>query len=213
MEWRLRHEFLTYPTTLEDIVYTQDYCDCSYRVFFEGALLVVKALLIIFGFFLAYESRNVQYQYLTDSRYTSFAMFVVVGVFVFFGIPAGGMYFVTNVRELFIPSYVFMNLLVVLATTGGLLTLFIPRFIALAQGKETLLPPQQQVDDVDVDGVEMGVSTIQCSSVQPETSFSETAKSAEAENGSSASSDSGNATLGADGDSRRPSIQTSSNGV
>ena len=35
----------------------------------------------------------------------------------------------------------------------------------------------------------------------------------EAENGSSASSDSGNATLGADGDSRRPSIQTSTNGM
>ena len=51
--------------------------------------------------------------------------------------------------------------------------------MALAQGKETLLPPQKQGDDVDVDGVEMGTSTILSASVQPpETSFTEAAKSA-----------------------------------
>ena len=124
--WRLRHAIYSYPPTPEDIILSQDYCECESRVLFEGALLVMKALLIIFGFFLAYESRNVQYMHLTDSRYTSYAMFVVVSVFVVLGIPTGVLYFVMRI-DTYIWSYVFTNLLVILATTGGLLALFIPR--------------------------------------------------------------------------------------
>ena len=53
-------------------------CKCDHFGYLIGALYVYKGLLVVFGLFLAYESRNVKYFYINDSRFVSITMYIVV---------------------------------------------------------------------------------------------------------------------------------------
>ena len=53
-------------------------CQCDNFGFLIGALYIYKGAVSICGLFLAYESRNVKYFYINDSRFVSITMYIVV---------------------------------------------------------------------------------------------------------------------------------------
>ena len=82
-----------------------------------------KGLLVVFGLFLAYESRNVKYFYINDSRFVSIAMYIVV---ILIGISAPLSLVLAD--KLFIdPAYLVAILMIVTACMCCLLFLFIPK--------------------------------------------------------------------------------------
>ena len=98
-------------------------CVCDNFNYLIGALYVYKGLLVVFGLFLAYESRNVKYYYINDSRFTSIAVYIVV-IVVGIGAPLS----LVLSEHLFIdPAYSLTVLMVILATMACLLILFIPK--------------------------------------------------------------------------------------
>ena len=82
-----------------------------------------KGLLVIFGLFLAYESRNVKYKYLNDSRFVSVAMYLVV---ILIGITAP-LSLVLSTQFFIDAAYGLSVFMVVLAVLCCLLILFIPK--------------------------------------------------------------------------------------
>lgn len=82
-----------------------------------------KGLLVIFGLFLAYESRNVKYLYLNDSRFVSVAMYLVV---ILIGITAP-LSLVLSTQFFIDAAYGLSVFMVVLAVLCCLLVLFIPK--------------------------------------------------------------------------------------
>lgn len=98
-------------------------CDCRSFNYLIGALYVYKGLLVVFGLFLAYESRNVKYYYINDSRFVSIAMYIVVIV-----VGIGAPLTLVLSQHLFInPAYALAVLMVIMATMSCLLILFIPK--------------------------------------------------------------------------------------
>ena len=88
-----------------------------------GALYFYKGLVVVFGLFLAYETRNVKYYYINDSRFVSIAMYIVV-IVVGIGAPLS----LVLSQHLFIgPAYALTVLMVIMATMSCLLILFIPK--------------------------------------------------------------------------------------
>ena len=62
----------------EDLTLQYEICKCDHFGFLIGALYIYKGLLTICGLFLAYESRNIKYFYINDSRFVSITMYIVV---------------------------------------------------------------------------------------------------------------------------------------
>ena len=62
----------------DDRTLQYEICKCDQFAFLIGALYIYKGLLVIGGLFLAYESRNVKYFYINDSRFVSITMYIVV---------------------------------------------------------------------------------------------------------------------------------------
>lgn len=98
-------------------------CECKNFGYLIGALYVYKGLLVVFGLFLAYESRNVKYKYINDSRFVSIAMYIVV-IVVGIGAPLS---LVLSVHFFIDPAYALAVFMVILATMSCLLILFIPK--------------------------------------------------------------------------------------
>ena len=98
-------------------------CDCKNFNYLMGALYFYKGLVVVFGLFLAYETRNVKYYYINDSHFVSIAMYIVV-IVVGIGAPPT----LVLSQHLFIgPAYALTVLIVIMATMSCLLILFIPK--------------------------------------------------------------------------------------
>ena len=107
----------------KDTLDVYEKCECDNFNYLIGALYVYKGLLVVFGLFLAYESRNVKYYFINDSRFVSIAMYIVV-IIVGIGAPLS----LVLSEHLFIdPAYALAVLMVILATMSCLLILFIPK--------------------------------------------------------------------------------------
>ena len=106
-----------------DTVEVYEVCRCDNFGYLIGALYVYKGLLVVFGLFLAYESRNVKYVYINDSRFISIAMYIVV-IVVGIGAPLS---LVLSVHFFINPAYGLAVFMVILATMSCLLILFIPK--------------------------------------------------------------------------------------
>ena len=81
----------------------------------------------MFGLFLAYESRNVKYLYINDSRFVSIAMYIVI-ILIGIGAPLSlvlAVYFLIN------EAYALAVFMVVAACMACLLTLYIPKVQSL----------------------------------------------------------------------------------
>ena len=101
-------------------------CFCENYPYLIGALYVYKGLLVVFGLFLAYESRNVKYYYINDSRFVSIAMYIVV-ILVGIGAPLSlvlAVHFFTDA------AYSLAIVMVIASSLSCMLILFIPKVIS-----------------------------------------------------------------------------------
>ena len=71
-------QILIFLRHTQDLTLEFEICKCDHFGFLIGALYLYKGLLTICGLFLAYESRNVKYFYINDSRFVSITMYIVV---------------------------------------------------------------------------------------------------------------------------------------
>ena len=98
-------------------------CDCDNFSYLIGVLYVYKGLLVVFGLFLAYESRNVKYQYINDSRFVSISMYIVV-ILIVISAPVSPVLADRNIVD---PSYIVAVSMIVIACVSCLLILYIPK--------------------------------------------------------------------------------------
>ena len=107
----------------EDTLEVYEKCDCENFNYLIGAVYVYKGLLVIFGLFLAYESRNVKYYYINDSRFVSISMYIVV-IVVGIGAPLS---LVLSEHRVVDPAYALAVITIIVATLSCLLILFVPK--------------------------------------------------------------------------------------
>ena len=101
-------------------------CECDNFGYLIGALYVYKGLQVIFGLFLAYESRNVKYHYINDSRFVSIAMYIVV-ILVGIGAPLS----LVLAEHFFIdPAYGLAVSMIIAACMSCLLFIHVPKVSA-----------------------------------------------------------------------------------
>ena len=98
-------------------------CHCDNYGYLIGALYVYKGLLVVFGLFLAYESRNVKYFYINDSRFVSITMYIVV-ILVGIGAPLS---LVLAVHYFIDAAYALAVFMIVGACMSCLLILYVPK--------------------------------------------------------------------------------------
>lgn len=101
-------------------------CYCDNFGYLIGALYVYKGLLVVFGLFLAYESRNVKYFYINDSRFVSITMYIVV-ILVGIGAPLS---LVLAVHYFIDSAYGLTVFTITAACISCLLILYIPKVYA-----------------------------------------------------------------------------------
>ena len=68
---------LTQVQDFGDIQLRYEFCTCDKFSYLIGALFVFKGLIVLCGLFLAYETRNVNYKHINDTKYVSIATYVV----------------------------------------------------------------------------------------------------------------------------------------
>ena len=110
-------------TTSEDTTLEYEKCSCEYFPYFVGTLYVYKGLLVVFGLFLAYESRNVKYFFINDSRFVSIATYfvvIIIGISAPLSLVLAEQYFID-------PAYGLSVSMIVLACTICLLVLYVPK--------------------------------------------------------------------------------------
>ena len=111
---------------MNDVDNYHEVCECNNYAYLIGALYVYKGLLVVFGLFLAYESRNVKYYYINDSRFVSIAMYIVV-ILVGIGAPLSlvlAVHFFTDA------AYSLAIFMVVASSLSCMLIIFIPKVMA-----------------------------------------------------------------------------------
>ena len=84
-----------------------------------------KTLLALFGLFLAYESRNVKYIYINDSRFVSITMYIVV-ILVGIGAPLSLVLADDSIHDID-AAYALSVITIVGSCMSCLLTLTIPK--------------------------------------------------------------------------------------
>ncbi len=100
-------------------------CYSEYFGYLIGALYVYKGLLVVFGLFLAYESRNVKYIKINDSRFVSIAMYIVV-ILIGIGAPLS---LVLSLHHFVDPAYGLSVFMIVASSLSCLLIVHIPKVI------------------------------------------------------------------------------------
>ncbi len=61
---------MTNPDAEVYVVPVVEFCTSSYQLYFSVAIYGVKAVLLTFGVFLAWETRNIKVSELNDSRFS-----------------------------------------------------------------------------------------------------------------------------------------------
>lgn len=102
-------------------------CTCRYKTYFMAILFAYKGILLLFGLFLAWETRNVTIPALNDSKYIGMSVYNVVVLAIIGAIVAialdGSMYYEA--------PYAISSLCLIVCTTVTLLLVFVPKVIFL----------------------------------------------------------------------------------
>ena len=108
---------------LGDVEGQYEYCSCDKYNYLIGSLYIIKGFVVLFGLFLAYETRSVSYKYINDFKYVRIATYVVV-IMVGICAPMSLLF----AQQWFINSaYSISVLLINTACVSCLLILFIPK--------------------------------------------------------------------------------------
>ncbi|XP_072045198.1 gamma-aminobutyric acid type B receptor subunit 2-like [Amphiura filiformis] len=102
-----------------------NYCSCNNMLYFFSALCVYKGLLLIFGTFLAWETRKVAIPALNDSKYIGMSVYNVV---ILSSIGAAVSLIIYDDPPLL---FIFTGTLVIFCTTVTLIVIFVPKVISV----------------------------------------------------------------------------------
>ncbi|XP_070200944.1 gamma-aminobutyric acid type B receptor subunit 2-like, partial [Littorina saxatilis] len=97
-------------------------CTCEHEVYWLGAMLVYKGLLLLFGLFLAWGTRSIQVPALNDSKYIGMSVYNLAVICVV-GVPVG---FLIN-DEYFVGNYIISSVFIIVAVTITLCFVFVPK--------------------------------------------------------------------------------------
>lgn len=98
-----------------------EYCDCQHKTIWFGVLFATKGLLLLFGVFLAWETRHVKIPALNDSRYVGMSVYNVVILSVI-GVPAALM--IEHAQN---TTFALTAVFILFCTTVTLCLVFIPK--------------------------------------------------------------------------------------
>lgn len=98
-----------------------EYCDCNHKTIWYGVLFATKGLLLLFGVFLAWETRHVKIPALNDSRYVGMSVYNVVILSVV-GVPAALM-----IEKQQNATFALTAVFVLFCTTVTLCLVFVPK--------------------------------------------------------------------------------------
>ncbi|KAJ8044811.1 Gamma-aminobutyric acid type B receptor subunit 2 [Holothuria leucospilota] len=128
------------------------YCTSDHQEYWEGALYGYKALLLIFGVFLAWETRKVNIPALNDSKLIGLCVYNVV---LLSAISVGVKLVLTTDPSM---SFLFTSGILIFATTVVLGIIFIPKMISVIQYPEgkpvTTMKPMTNTGAGTTDGSE-----------------------------------------------------------
>ncbi|KAL5484018.1 hypothetical protein EMCRGX_G020445 [Ephydatia muelleri] len=150
--WPFSRDIINKTDTNDNLIQHIEHCSCSNFTYLIGALYVYKGLLVVFGLFLAYESRNVKYFYINDSRFVTIAMYIVV---ILVGIGATISLVLTQ-NWFGDPAYSLAVSMVIAACLSCLLILYVPKFIYMAKGMDTMVVENMKEEVVTAEGLQMG---------------------------------------------------------
>uniref|UniRef100_A0A1X7U648 G-protein coupled receptors family 3 profile domain-containing protein n=1 Tax=Amphimedon queenslandica TaxID=400682 RepID=A0A1X7U648_AMPQE len=161
--FRFSHRIYEEDNEAENAIRKHEYCYCDNFSYLVGSLYVYKGLLVVFGLFLAYESRNVKYTFINDSRFVSIAMYIVV---VLIAISAPLSLVLADQHFIIDPSYAIAVLLIFITCMSCLMILYIPKFYYLAKGADTMVPSSKNEAFLPVDNLQLGHTDVNPEDVQ-----------------------------------------------
>ncbi|XP_068205833.1 gamma-aminobutyric acid type B receptor subunit 2 isoform X7 [Palaemon carinicauda] len=120
------------PYMREDILVIpeNEYCKSSKISVFIGCIYAYKGLLMVFGCFLAWETRHVSIPALNDSKYIGFSVYNVVIMCV---ISAPISYVLSDKQDV---CYLIISIFIIFCTTGTLCLVFGPKIIELRRNPQ-----------------------------------------------------------------------------
>ncbi|XP_049807072.1 gamma-aminobutyric acid type B receptor subunit 2 [Schistocerca nitens] len=116
------------------IVPENEYCQSERMTVFVGSIYAYKGLLMIFGAFLAWETRHVSIPALNDSKYVGMSVYNVV----IMCIMGAAISFVLSDKQ--DASFIIISVFIIFCTTGTLCLVFVPKLIELKRN------PQGSID-------------------------------------------------------------------
>ncbi|XP_065572000.1 gamma-aminobutyric acid type B receptor subunit 2-like isoform X2 [Artemia franciscana] len=122
-----------YPdTSNEDIEITpeNEYCKSHHMTIFVGCIYGYKGLLMVYGCFLAWETRNVNIPALNDSKYIGMSVYNVVIMCL---LGAGISYVLSDQQDV---SFIIISVFIIFCTTGTLCLVFVPKVIELRRNPQ-----------------------------------------------------------------------------
>ncbi|XP_071950646.1 gamma-aminobutyric acid type B receptor subunit 2-like [Antedon mediterranea] len=114
------------PVTIINI--EQHLCQSTYQQYFTGALYIYKGLLLIFGAFITWQTRNVNIPALNDSKYIGLSIYNVV-IFSSLGVPLSFL-----LQDDSSHKYVIVGGFIIFCTTLTLCLLFFPKVYSIING-------------------------------------------------------------------------------
>ncbi|XP_033106895.1 gamma-aminobutyric acid type B receptor subunit 2-like [Anneissia japonica] len=114
------------PLTIVNI--EQHLCQSTYQQYFTGALYIYKGLLLIFGAFITWQTRNVNIPALNDSKYIGLSIYNVV-IFSSLGVPLSFL-----LQDDASHTYVIIGGFIIFCTTLTLSLLFFPKVYSIING-------------------------------------------------------------------------------
>ena len=98
-------------------------CTCQHKTYFLGILFAYKGVLLLFGLFLAWETRNVSIPALNDSKYIGMSVYNVAVLSIIGAIVAFAMDGSVHYEAL----YAISSLCLIVCTSVTLLLVFVPK--------------------------------------------------------------------------------------
>ncbi|XP_043240223.1 gamma-aminobutyric acid type B receptor subunit 2-like isoform X2 [Amphibalanus amphitrite] len=151
-----------YPHPQNDdaiIIPENEYCKSHKMTVFVGCIYAYKGLLMIFGCFLAWETRHVNIAALNDSKYIGMSVYNVV-IMCVIGVAIS--FVLSDDQD---ASFIIISVFILFCTTGTLCLVFVPKLIELQKSKRappgrlraTLKPPRSRGYQCTVNAAALGI--------------------------------------------------------
>ncbi|KAF4532635.1 hypothetical protein B566_EDAN009816, partial [Ephemera danica] len=121
----------SHPTSADIVIIPEnEYCQSNKMTLFIGSIYAYKGLLLIFGAFLAWETRHVSIPALNDSKYVGMSVYNVVIMCV---MGAAISFVLSDQQD---ASFIIISVFIIFCTTGTLCLVFVPKLIELKRNPQ-----------------------------------------------------------------------------